>query len=108
MLTTILIFLPIGAALLIWLLPLPREAAGGLAFLAAFAEVGLWIGGAVRFDYGGGPQPSAQRAWFSDLGVSYHVGFYGFSLWLAGLTVVVCALAIGYGVWADRERARAY
>ena len=40
--------------------------------------------------------------------MSYHVGFYGFSLWLTGLTVVVCTAAIGYAVWANRERARAY
>jgi hypothetical protein len=26
---------------------------------------------------------SAQHEWFDDLGVTYHVGFYGFSLWLA-------------------------
>ena len=49
-----------------------------------------------------------QQSWFSDLGVSYHVGFFGFSLWLAGLTVVVCAAAIGYALWVDRERGRAY
>jgi NADH-quinone oxidoreductase subunit M len=108
MLTTILIVLPLAAALVVWAVPLPREWAGGLAFVAAFAEVGLWIGGAARFDYASGLQLDARRAWFSDLGVSYHVGFYGFSLWLAGLTVVVCALAIAYGVWAEPERPRAY
>ena len=85
-----------------------REVGGWFAFLAAFAEVGIWIGGAARFDFGGGLQFSARHNWFCDLGVSYHVGFYGFSLWLAGLTVVVCALAIAYGVWAGRERPRAY
>ena len=37
-----------------------------------------------------------------------HVGFYGFSLWLAGLTVVVGAAAIGFGAWIGRDRARAY
>ncbi len=108
MLTTILIVLPLAAALVVWVVPMPREWAGGLAFVTAFAEVGLWVGGAARFDYGGGLQFEARRAWFSDLGVSYHVGFFGFSLWLAGLTVVVCALAIAYGVWAERERSRAY
>src|SRR5581483_4454432 len=96
------------SALVLWVVPMPREWAGGLAFVTAFAEVGLWVGGAARFDYGGGLQFEARRAWFSDLGVSYHVGFFGFSLWLAGLTVVVCALAIAYGVWAERERSRAY
>ena len=53
-------------------------------------------------------QDSAERAWFGDLGVSYHVGFYGFSLWLAGLTVVVGAATIGFGAWVGRDRARAY
>jgi NADH-quinone oxidoreductase subunit M len=108
MLTTILIFLPIAAALVVWVAPLPRELSGAFAFIAAFAEVGLWIGGAARFDYGGDLQLSARHNWFADLGVSYHVGFYGFSLWLAGLAVVVSALAIAYGVWTDRERSRAY
>jgi NADH-quinone oxidoreductase subunit M len=53
-------------------------------------------------------QDSAQHEWFGDLGVSYTVGFYGFSLWLAGLTVVVGAAAIGFGAWVGRDRARAY
>src|SRR6185437_8352741 len=108
MLTTLLILVPIGAALLVWAAPLPREWTAALAVVAGAAELGLWIGGAIRFDYGGGLQYTAQRAWFSDLGVSYHVGFYGFSLWLTGLAVVVGALAIVYGVWAGRDRPRAY
>src|SRR5206468_368440 len=45
---------------------------------------------------------------FSDLHVSYHVGLYGFSLWLVGMTVVVMAAAIGYAFWAGRDRPRAY
>ena len=68
----------------------------------SLAEVGLWIDGLVRFDFSRGLQFEQQRTWFSDLNVSYHVGFYGFSLWLAGLTVVVMACAIGYAVWAGR------
>src|SRR5205085_2623904 len=31
-----------------------------------------------------------------------------FSLWLAGLTVVVMAAAIAYAVWVGRDRPRAY
>jgi NADH-quinone oxidoreductase subunit M len=108
MLTTLLILVPIGAALLVWVAPLPRDWTAALAVVAGAAELGLWIGGAIRFDYGGGLQYTARRAWFSDLGVSYHVGFYSFSLWLTGLAVIVGALAIAYGVWAGRERPRAY
>ena len=55
-----------------------------------------------------GLQFETKAQWFSDLHVSYHIGFYGFSLWLVGLTVIAMAAAIGYGFWAGRERARAY
>ena len=39
--TTALIVLPLAAALVVWLLPLPGRAAGALALLAALAEVVL-------------------------------------------------------------------
>ncbi len=107
--TTALILLPFAAALVVWLLPLPGRAIGTLALLAALAEVALWIVAVSQYDFDqGGLQLIDRQSWFSDLGVSYHVGFFGFSLWLAGLTAVVCTAAIGYALWADRERARAY
>jgi NADH-quinone oxidoreductase subunit M len=107
--TTLLICLPLGAALLIWALPLNRVSAGSLAVLAALAEVGVWIQLLVRFDFGrGGLQFSQRRNWFSDLHVSYHVGVYAFSVWLVGLTVVVLAACIAYAFWSGRERTRAY
>ena len=74
----------------------------------ALAEVGFWIEALLRFDFSGGLQLEQRASWFSDLEVSYHVGFFGFSLWLAGLAVVVMAAAIGYAFWSGRERARAY
>ena len=108
-LTTVLILLPLGGALLIWLLPWRAFWAGSIALLIGLLEVGFWILALGDFDFGGRPLQLDQRAtWFSDLDVSYHVGFYDFSLWLAGLTVVVMALAIGYAFWAGRERPRAY
>ena len=107
--TTLLICLPLGAALVIWALPLNRVSAGSLAVLAALAEVGVWIQMLVRFHFDrGGLQFAQQRSWFSDLHVSYHVGVYAFSVWLVGLTVVVMAACIAYAFWAGRERARAY
>ena len=107
--TTLLICLPLAAALILWLLPLNPISAGSLALLAALAEVGVWIQLLVRYDFTkGGLQFSDQHVWFKDLNASYHVGVYGFSVWLIGLTVVVMAAAIAYGVWAGRERARAY
>ena len=106
--TTALIFVPVAGALAVWLLPLSRYWAGSLALLVSLAEVGLWVNILVGFDFGGGLQHEQRVSWFSDLEVSYHVGLYGFSLWLAGLTVVVMAAAIGYAFWAGRDRARAY
>jgi NADH-quinone oxidoreductase subunit M len=107
--TTVLIILPLAAALIIWVLPLNDVSAGALALLAALGEVGVWIQLVARYDFGqGGLQFSQQWNWFNDLHVSYHVGVYGFSVWLIGLTVVAMAVAIAYGFWAGRDRMRAY
>src|SRR5215218_6442530 len=107
-LTTILILLPLAGALLVWLVPLPGQLAGSLALLFSLAEVGFWINALFRFEFENGLQFDQQHAWFGDLGVSYHVGMYGFSLWLIGLSVVVAAAAIAYAIWTGRDRARAY
>jgi NADH-quinone oxidoreductase subunit M len=109
MLTTLLIVVPLVAALVVWALPLSSESTAGLALLAALAEVGLWVGGSRNFDFSSQePQYSATREWFSDLGISYSVGLYGFQYWLVGLTVVVGAAAVGYAMWVGRDRPRAY
>ena len=79
MLTTLLIVVPLVAAVVVWILPLSSESTAGLALLAALAEVGLWVGGARNFDFSSQEQQySATREWFSDLGISYSVGLYGF------------------------------
>ena len=83
MITTILIWLPIAAAIVVWALPLSRYATGSLAGLVSLAEVGVWIEQAFRFDFSQrGLQFSQRGGWINDLHVSYHVGVYGFSLWL--------------------------
>ena len=108
-LTTTLILLPFGGALAVWLLPWPRMLAGSFAFLVSLFEVGFWIWAVNRFDFGTpGAHLQERTSWFSDLHVSYHVGFFGYGLWLAGLTVVAMAAAVGYAFWVGRERPRAY
>ena len=108
-LTTALVLLPAGGALVVWLLPWTRFWAGSVAVLVALVEVALWVEAARAVDLGdGGLQLEQHHEWFSDLGVSYHVGFFAWSLWLAGATVVVMAAAIAYAFWAGRERPRAY
>jgi NADH-quinone oxidoreductase subunit M len=106
--TTALIFVPVAGALLVWLLPLSRYWAGAVALLISLVEVGVWIQTLVDFDFAAGLQEEQRVSWFSDLEVSYHVGLYGFSLWLIGMAVVVMAVAIAYAFWAGRDRGRAY
>ena len=109
-LATILIFLPLAGAILVCTIPIGRIA-GSVALLFALAEVGFWITALARMDFDSSsvtPNFDQQVTWFSDLDVSYHVGFYAFSFWLAGLAVVVMAAAIAYGFWVGRERPRAY
>jgi NADH-quinone oxidoreductase subunit M len=109
-LTSILIFLPIAGALFVWIVPWPTpRAAGGAALLVALAELIVWVNRALNFDYGNpGLQDEASHSWFSDLGVSYTVGLFDFSLWLVGLTVVVTTAAVAYGFWSGRERMGVY
>jgi NADH-quinone oxidoreductase subunit M len=110
LITTILILLPIAAAVAIWVTPWgsPRSA-GGFALLVALAELALWVGTALNFDFGAtGLQEEADVTWFADLDVAYKVGLYDYSLWLVGLTAVVTAAAVGYGLWAGRERLGVY
>ena len=49
-LATILIFLPLAGALVVWLLPVGRVA-GPIALLVALTEVGFWINGLTSMDF---------------------------------------------------------
>ncbi len=110
-LTDTLILLPFGAALLVWALPafIPRVWVGGAAFFFSLLEVGFWIWTVGRYNFGAANlQETSRLTWFSEFGISYHVGFYGYTLWLSGLGVIGMAAATGYGLWAGRDRPRAY
>ncbi len=108
-LTTILIVLPMAGALVVVAAPLPAYVTGSLASLISLLEVGFWITAAAKFDFSSPALQFAQsHSWIRDLGVSYYVGQYAFSLWLVGATVIVMAACIIYGWWVGRERARAY
>jgi NADH-quinone oxidoreductase subunit M len=109
-LTTALILLPIGGALVLWLLPWATvRAAGGFALLVALAELSLWVVALQNLDFGSGAlQHDAEATWFADLDVAYKVGLYDFSLWLVGLTALVTVAAVAYGLWVGRQRPRAY
>lgn len=109
MLATLLIAVPLVAAVVLWVAPLPRDWTAGVASLAILSDVGLWAGGLRNFDWDDQAlQYSASQPWIEDVGFSYSVGFHGFQWWLTGLTVIVGAAAIGYGAWVGRERPRGY
>jgi NADH-quinone oxidoreductase subunit M len=105
---TILIFLPVLGALICFVVPWRGSAVASFAVLVSLVEVGFWIDALARFDFSKGLQFEQQVSWFSDLNVSYHVGMFGYSLWLVGLTVIVMAAATAYAFLAGRDRARAY
>jgi NADH-quinone oxidoreductase subunit M len=114
--TTALIAIPLLGALLVWLVPIPRILqrwlgldSGLLAFIIMFALIGCVAGAGTSFHFeGDGPQMATRWSWFDDLGISYHVGLYGFSFWLIALTAVVGTAAIAYANWVGRERPRSY
>src|SRR5919109_5078465 len=108
--TTALILVPLGGALWVWITPWrTARGPGGLALLIALVELALWIGTAFNLDFSDRrPQFETQQTWFADLGVSYHVGLEPFTLWLAGMTILVSAAAIGYGFWSGRDRPGVY
>src|ERR1700761_1631591 len=108
-LTTILIFLPMAGALLVWLVPMPKQTVASLGTLIALIEVAVWVVALEKFDFKSlSLQEAQQHSWFSTIGSSYHVGMYSFSVWLVGLTTICGAAAAMYAWWAGRERARAY
>ncbi len=108
-LTTILILIPVLGALIVLVAPLTAYWLGSLAALVSLVEVGFWVTAAGKFDFGSSQlQFSQQASWFNDLGVSWHVGMYAFSLWFVGMTVVVMAASTIYGWWVGRTRGRAY
>jgi NADH:ubiquinone oxidoreductase subunit 4 (subunit M) len=82
-LTSLLVFVPLVGAILVWVLPLSRESTGGLALLVALAEVGRWLGSARNFDFSSEAVLRDQE-WFDSSGISSAVGLCGFQFWLVG------------------------
>ena len=79
-LSTILIFLPMVGALVVWLVPMPRYWVGSLATLVSLIEIGVWVASVQHFDFDDGSlQLDQQHSWFTSLGVSYYVGQFDFS-----------------------------
>ena len=93
---TVLVLLPAAGALLVAVLPRSRpellKAAAVLVSIAA-AALGGWM--LVEFQTGAtGFQFVSQHTWIADLGISWHVGVDGISLFLVVLTLVLFPIAL--------------
>jgi NADH-quinone oxidoreductase subunit M len=106
-LLTALVFLPVAGAILVALVPkeavLVHKLLGLGMSLVVFLLSLLLVWG---FEPRAGMQFEVVRAWLPSLGISYHVGVDGISLWLVILTTFLTPIAL-LGSWAsitDRVR----
>ncbi|WP_069170090.1 complex I subunit 4 family protein [Streptomyces griseus] len=102
---TVIVFVPLTAALLLFVLPrrTPAAVIRGVwvtttAGLTA-AVAGLWAG----YDPAGGMQYETRARWMPGVGAGYHVGVDGLSLPMIALT---CVLFLACAVYAWREERR--
>jgi NADH-quinone oxidoreductase subunit M len=93
MLTTLLIFWPLFAALILF--ALPATLARTWALYASLIELFFCIFAVIQFDaLGGSTQFVANYTWIASLGISYYVGMDGISLMLVILTTLLTPLII--------------
>ncbi len=93
---SILIFSPLAAALLIFLLPDDEKSLiKRLSFVLSLVPLALGLVAWFAFDRNAsGFQFEIQQEWFPLLGASYHMGIDGISLAMVLLTVILTPLAI--------------
>jgi NADH-quinone oxidoreductase subunit M len=92
MLTTLLIFWPLFAALILF--ALNASLARTWALYASLIELFFCVFAVIRFDAAGSTQFVANYAWIASLGISYYVGMDGISLMLVILTTLLTPLII--------------
>ncbi len=95
------------AGVLILVLPLSRRAAGYLALLASLGVLGGVAGFVYRFEPTAGYQFGDNVEWIPQLGIRWHVAVDGVSLAMVAVTALVTACAIGFAMWAGRDRSHA-
>jgi NADH-quinone oxidoreductase subunit M len=106
-LLTALVFLPVAGAILVALVPKEAVRAHKLIGLGMALAVFLVSLVLVRdFQPQAGMQFEVVRSWLPSLGISYHVGVDGISMWLVILTTFLTPIAL-LGSWSsitDRVR----
>ncbi len=109
MLLSVITFLPLAAALLLMLLPESKAktikqgalVATGLTFLVSLGLLTKFDSGSYAF------QLSENHPWITALGVSYHLGVDGISLWLVLLTTFLSVIAVACSLKVE-TRVRAF
>jgi NADH-quinone oxidoreductase subunit M len=104
---TLLWIVPLGAAIVVGLVPLGQRIASIVAFGALAFLIGDLAVAAERFHSAGGVQFQQSHRWVADIGLGYHVGLDGLSLVLCGLVAFVAPWCLAFGIWAGR-RSRGY
>jgi NADH-quinone oxidoreductase subunit M len=95
-LLSLITFLPLLAALILPFIRREREGlirGVSLLFTVLTFVVSLWL--PVVFDFGNGEMQLVEKAsWIEAMGVSYHMGVDGISLWLVCLSTLLSALSV--------------
>jgi NADH-quinone oxidoreductase subunit M len=105
---TLLIFLPVAGAVSLWL---RKDARGAMAeaLIVSLIELALSLLLFVRFESGVPTMQFVEHiSWIAPLGIGYHVGLDGISLFLVILTTLMTALTVIYSWDRVREQLRGY
>ncbi len=106
---TLLIFVPLGGALLI--LAMPREAGRAIRSIALVSTVlsfALALHLVFHFSERPGYQFAEEYLWSPNLGIRYLVAIDGFSLWLVVLTALLVPLAVIFSFGSVKEKQKSY
>jgi NADH-quinone oxidoreductase subunit M len=106
MLTTLLIFWPLIAALIV--LILDSKQAKGWALIASLIELAISLLIVFQFQPTSETQFTADYPWIASLGINYHVGVDGISLLLVLLTTVLTPLIVLSSFKFNYENARSF
>jgi len=108
---TALVLLPAGAAIAVALIPaslgerVQRRAVYGVGMAASLATLALAVTIAVRYHAGnGGYRLVSQHVWAQSLGISWHLGVDGISVFLLLMAALLFPLAMVAGKVPDRPR----
>lgn len=109
-LLSLITFLPLLAALILPFIRREREGlirGVSLLFTVLTFVVSLWL--PVVFDFGNGEMQLVEKAsWIEAIGVSYHMGVDGISLWLVCLTTLLSAISVLCSWDAITDRVKEY